>query len=73
MSQTKDTIVTLVLIVGSLILMTGLAIRVTFGLFQIPTANEFGWQRLKFFWRSQFRIQPGVLVNCYSVHLRKIW
>ena len=56
MSQTKDTIFTLVLIVGSLILMTGLAIRVTFGVFQIPTANESGWQRLKFFWRSQFRI-----------------
>jgi len=48
MSQTKDTIFTPVLIAGSLILMTGFAIRATFGVFQIPIANEFGWLRSEF-------------------------
>ena len=31
-----------VLIAGSLILMTGFAIRASFGVFQIPIAKEFG-------------------------------
>ncbi len=48
MSQTKDTIFTPVLIAGSLILMIGFAIRATFGVFQIPIANEFGWLRSEF-------------------------
>ncbi len=48
MSQTKDTIFTPVLIAGSLILMTGFAIRATFGVFQIPIASEFGWLRSEF-------------------------
>jgi len=48
MSQTKDTIFTPVLIAGSLILMIGFAIRATFGVFQIPIANEFGWLRVEF-------------------------
>ena len=37
-----------VLIGGSLILLTGFAIRSTFGLFQIPIAEEFLWARSEF-------------------------
>ncbi len=48
MSQIKTPIFTPVLIAGSLILMTGFAIRATFGVFQIPIANEFGWLRSEF-------------------------
>ena len=38
---TKNNIFSPVLIGGSLILLTGFAIRSTFGLFQIPIAEEF--------------------------------
>jgi len=37
-----------ILIAGSLILLTGFAIRASFGLFQIPIAEEFGWLRSEF-------------------------
>ncbi len=37
-----------VLIAGSMILLVGFAIRATFGLFQIPIAEEFGWPRAEF-------------------------
>ncbi|MFC0280441.1 MFS transporter [Falsigemmobacter intermedius] len=37
-----------VLIAGSLILMIGFSIRASFGVFQIPIANEFGWARAEF-------------------------
>ena len=37
-----------VLIAGSLIIMTGFAIRASFGVFQIPIAEEFGWPRAEF-------------------------
>ena len=37
-----------VLIAGSLILLTGFAIRATFGVFQIPIADQFGWHRAEF-------------------------
>lgn len=48
MSQAKAPLFTPVLIAGSLILMTGFAIRATFGVFQIPIASEFGWLRSEF-------------------------
>lgn len=48
MTQTKAPLFTPVLIAGSLILMTGFAIRATFGVFQIPIAAEFGWLRSEF-------------------------
>ncbi|MGA1269551.1 MAG: MFS transporter, partial [Gemmobacter sp.] len=32
-----------VLLAGAVILMTGFAIRASFGVFQIPIAEEFGW------------------------------
>ena len=41
-------IFTPVLIVGALILMVSFAIRSTFGVFQIPIAEEFGWLRAEF-------------------------
>ena len=37
-----------VLIAGCLIIMTGFAIRASFGVFQIPIADEFGWARAEF-------------------------
>ncbi len=37
-----------VLIAGCLIIMTGFAIRASFGVFQIPIATEFGWARADF-------------------------
>lgn len=37
-----------VLIAGSVILLVGFAIRATFGLFQIPIAEQFGWPRAEF-------------------------
>lgn len=47
-TKTSATIFTPVLIAGGLILMTGFAIRASFGLFQIPVAEEFGWLRYEF-------------------------
>lgn len=47
-TKTSATLFTPVLIAASLILMTGFAIRATFGLFQIPIAEEFGWLRYEF-------------------------
>lgn len=37
-----------VLIAGCVIIMTGFAIRASFGVFQIPIASEFGWMRADF-------------------------
>lgn len=44
----SSSLITPVLIVGSLIVMTGFAIRASFGVFQIPIAEEFGWLRADF-------------------------
>lgn len=41
-------LITPVLIAGCLIIMTGFAIRASFGVFQIPIAEEFGWLRADF-------------------------
>ena len=41
-------LVTPVLIAGCVIVMTGFAIRASFGVFQIPIAEEFGWPRAEF-------------------------
>lgn len=46
--ETRATFVTPVLIAGSLILLIGFAIRASFGVFQIPIAEEFGWARVEF-------------------------
>ncbi len=44
----KAPLVTPVLVAGSVILMLGFAIRASFGVFQIPIAQEFGWARAEF-------------------------
>ena len=46
--QKSAPLFTPVLIVGSIIVMTGFAIRASFGVFQIPIAEEFGWLRADF-------------------------
>ncbi len=48
MSETKSPLITPVLIGGSMILIVGFAIRASFGVFQIPIAEEFGWPRAEF-------------------------
>jgi MFS family permease len=46
--MTKTPIMTPVLIAGCVILMFSFAIRASFGVFQIPIAEEFGWLRADF-------------------------
>jgi MFS family permease len=46
--MTKTSIFTPVLIGGCIILLIGFAIRASFGVFQIPIAEEFGWPRADF-------------------------
>jgi MFS family permease len=44
----KSSVISPVLIGGSIILLVGFAIRASFGVFQIPIAEEFGWPRADF-------------------------
>ena len=44
----QSRLVTPVLLAGCAILLTGFAIRASFGVFQIPVATEFGWPRAEF-------------------------
>ena len=46
--MTQARLITPVLIAGCVILMVSFAIRATFGVFQIPIADEFGWARAEF-------------------------
>lgn len=46
--QKSAPLFTPVLIVGCIIILTGFAIRASFGVFQIPIAEEFGWLRAEF-------------------------
>ena len=48
MTETRAPLITPVLIGGCIIIMIGFAIRASFGVFQIPIANEFGWLRSEF-------------------------
>jgi MFS family permease len=48
MTSRSAPIFTPVLIGGSIILLTGFAIRASFGVFQIPIGSEFGWPRAEF-------------------------
>lgn len=46
--QARPSLFTPVLIVGCLIIMLSFAVRASFGVFQIPIAEEFGWLRTEF-------------------------
>ena len=46
--QTRASLFTPVLIAGCIVIMVGFAIRASFGVFQIPIAEEFGWPRSDF-------------------------
>ena len=46
--QARSSIMTPVLIVGSFILMVSFAVRASFGVFQIPIADDFDWLRTEF-------------------------
>ncbi len=47
-SPARAPLITPVLVAGSVILMIGFAVRASFGVFQIPVAEEFGWARTEF-------------------------
>ncbi|MBI1418742.1 MAG: MFS transporter [Limimaricola sp.] len=46
--QTRAPLFTPVLVTGCLVILTGFAIRASFGIFQIPIASEFHWPRSDF-------------------------
>ena len=48
MPEARAPLVTPVLVAGCIIIMLGFAIRASFGVFQIPIAEEFGWLRADF-------------------------
>ena len=48
MTTQQDRLITPVLLAGCVILLTGFAIRASFGVFQIPIATEFNWARSEF-------------------------
>ncbi len=48
MEQTRAPLITPVLIAGSIILLLCFGVRSSFGVFQIPIAEEFGWMRADF-------------------------
>jgi len=48
MTEHRAPLITPVLIGGCIIIMIGFAIRASFGVFQIPIAQEFGWLRSEF-------------------------
>lgn len=48
MSQSRAPLMTPILIGGCIIMMISFAIRASFGVFQIPIAEEFGWLRAEF-------------------------
>ena len=48
MTSTKPKRINPILVAGCLILMLGFAVRASYGVFQIPIAEEFGWLRSEF-------------------------
>ena len=48
MTQIRTPLITPVLVVGCIIIMVGFSIRASFGVFQIPIADQFGWARAEF-------------------------
>jgi MFS family permease len=48
MTRARSPLVTPVLVAGCLILIVGFGIRSSFGLFQIPIADQFGWLRAEY-------------------------
>lgn len=48
MTSAANRLISPVLVGGCIILMTGFAIRASFGVFQIPIAEQFGWPRADF-------------------------
>ncbi|MEM9582252.1 MAG: MFS transporter [Pseudomonadota bacterium] len=48
MTQAKTSLISPILIGGCIIMMVGFAIRASFGVFQIPISEEFGWPRADF-------------------------
>lgn len=60
-----------VLIAGCIIILVSFAIRSSFGIFQIPIAEEFNWLRADFSLPSLFRTCSGGSASRCLVRLRK--
>ena len=56
MSKEKP-LITPVLLAGCFIILVGFSIRASYGVFQIPIANEFGWPRAEFNLVALFSVQ----------------
>ena len=67
----KGSLFTPVLIVGCIIVLVGFAIRASFGVFQIPIEEEFGWPRSEFSLAIKYRTLLGDLGRQYSVPSQK--
>lgn len=48
MSETRTPLITPVLVTGCIFILVSFAVRASFGVFQIPIADEFGWARAEF-------------------------
>ncbi|MEL7462328.1 MAG: MFS transporter, partial [Pseudomonadota bacterium] len=48
MTDTRAPLITPVLVAGCAIMLISFAVRASFGVFQIPIANEFQWLRAEF-------------------------
>ncbi|MDA5092647.1 MFS transporter [Aliiroseovarius sp. KMU-50] len=48
MTETRAPLITPILVVGCIIILVNFAIRASFGVFQIPIAQEFNWPRAEF-------------------------
>ena len=71
--QTKSPLFTPVLLAGCVIVMTGFAIRGSFGMFQIPIATEFGWPRADFSMAIAIQnLAPGLWPADFRGGFRKV-
>ena len=58
--DTRAPLVTPVLIAGCIVIMLGFAIRASFGVFQIPIAEEFGWLRADFSLANELEFSKSI-------------
>ncbi len=67
--EQKTPLMTPVLIVGCVIILVSFAIRASFGVFQIPIADEFGWARSEFSLAIAIQNSHGGLASPFSARL----
>ena len=69
--QTKTPLFTPVLITYCVIILVSFAVRASFGVFQIPIAEEFGWLRAEFSMAIAIQNLAWGIGNRSSPHSRK--